>query len=513
MKYIFKNYIKLSFAIFMLALGSCNEDFLDTEQRGVTSVSSFYETDEDALQAVMACYNHFQGDAFNWKVMIGNLSDDVYAGGGMRGDFSQWAEINEYTFGTSNSTLGDSFSFYFNGIYLTNLVINKIEPENELKQRAIAEAKSLRALFYFDLVTLWGPVPLVLTELTPSEYAQPNSTIEDIWAQIVQDLQDAITVLPLKSELASSELNRMTKGAAQAYLGKSFLFQEKYTEAIAQFETVIGSGEYDLQQDYSTLLKKDSEYGLESIFEITYDSNVSVSGESSPAHIFWGPRLTWFSPGGSGIMPGFGFQVPQKGLYDAFVEAGDQIRKQASILTEDELIAVGGSMRNSEGTLQYGSEGFVRLKYAIWMSETDMTNPYGAVGTNFRMMRYADILLMAAEAYNQAVSPNDEKARQYLNLVRNRAGLADLTSSGDALFEDIKNERRLELCFENKRYQDLVRWGDVETTLADQGHYIPKGDGTYYENSSFGYKSKHLLLPFPLTEINVNPNIVQNPGW
>ena len=134
-------------------------------------------------------------------------------------------------------------------------------------------------------------------------------------------------------------------------------------------------------------------------------------------------------------------------------------------------------------------------------------------GTNYRITRYADVLLMAAEAYNRKSSPDDAKALEYINMVRERAQLQDLNSTGDALFEDIKTERRLELAFEFVRYQDLIRWGDAYEILADQGKLIPKGDGTYYSNPDAGFTEKNWLLPFPDSEISVNMNLVQNPGW
>jgi hypothetical protein len=132
---------------------------------------------------------------------------------------------------------------------------------------------------------------------------------------------------------------------------------------------------------------------------------------------------------------------------------------------------------------------------------------------NFRITRYADVLLMAAEAYNRKSAPDDNKALGYINQVRQRAQLPNLTSTGSQLFADLKTERRLELAFEFVRFQDLVRWGDAATVLANQGKSIPKGDGTYFSFPDAGFKAKNMLLPFPDTEISVNPNITQNPGW
>ncbi len=507
MKKIHKNIIFI--ALFALVgLYGCTSDFLDTNQLGVTSVDDFYQTDEDAEQALMSCYNQLQStDVLSLKSY---LSDDIYAGGGMRGDFAHWAEINEYQFGTSNSLISGSFSALYSGIYLTNKVVDNVQPESEIKIRAIAEAKVLRAYFYIDLVTLWGPAPLVLHELNPSEYAQPNSTVPELWAQIEKDLTEAIPNLPLKSVQGAAEKGRISKGTAQALLGKAYLFQEKYEQAATELSVVINSDEYSLYSDLSTLMKKDAELGVESLFEIIYNTDLST-GEFTFAG-WYGPRLLYFSPGNTGIAPAWGFMSPQKGLYDAFVAAGDINRRKAAIMDEAEAAEMGASLRDSEGNLQYASDGYIKLKYTTWISEANESNPW-FLGTNIRVLRYADVLLMAAEAYNRSSSPNDDRAREYVNLVRNRARLENITSEGTQLFDDIKAERRLELCFEHTRYQDLVRWRDALTVMAEQGHYIPLGDGTYFGNSNYGFKEKHKLLPFPETEINVNPNIVQNPGW
>ncbi|MCC8132685.1 MAG: RagB/SusD family nutrient uptake outer membrane protein [Tannerellaceae bacterium] len=498
----------ISLFTILLCLGSCS-DWLDTEQKGITAQDNFYQTDADALAAVYAIYDSLQqGEPFLFKNF---MTDEVYTGGGARGDNFGYEEINEFRHGTSNPKIKDHFSSIYKGIYLCNLAIDRLADDTETKRQVIAEAKTIRAYYYLELVSLWGRVPLVLKELQPDEYAQPNAEIAEIWAQVEQDLQEAIPVLPLKSQQSSENRVRASKGAAQAWLGKAYLYQQKYTEAAEQFEAVINSGEYGLHTDFSMLLREEQEFGVESLFEISFVADPSAEDEGNSDFYSCGPRDTHFTAGTLGIEAGYGFMQPRKILYDAFVAAGDEVRRKATILNEEEMAEYGTSVRaiDGSGTLQYGGEGYLRLKYGAWYVEKGTT--WGEYGTNIRLMRYSDVLLMAAEAYNR--SGNDSRALTYINQVRERVELPPLTSTGDQLFEDIKTERRLELAFEHVRYQDLIRWGDAPTVFADQGKQVPRGDGTFIELADAGWKEKNWFLPFPEDEMNVNPNIQQNPGW
>jgi hypothetical protein len=218
---------------------------------------------------------------------------------------------------------------------------------------------------------------------------------------------------------------------------------------------------------------------------------------------------------------GFGFWNAKLEDYQAFVDAGDVVRRQATILSEAEVIAKGGKLRNATfktpalplGTLAWSSDPVLRLKYTNWNDETQGPNVNNNIGTNWRMIRFADVLLMAAEAYNRKPSPDDTKALQYINRVRTRVSLPPLAVTGDALFNAIKTERRLELMFEGHRYHDLIRWGDAANVLKDQGKQIPKGDGTWYVIEGAGFKDRNWLWPIPEVEMNVNPNMTQNPGF
>ena len=225
-------------------------NFLDTEQLGVTTQEAFYKTDQDATEALYAIYNKWQSNSLSFFQFRNLLSDDVIGGGGSRGDNSQGEEIDEFRFGPSNTMLTGCFEQYYEIIYAANVLIANVNPDTEIKTQAVAEAKALRALAYIDLVSLWGPVPLVTKPLQPSEYAQPNGEVSAIWSQIETDLNEAISVLPLKSQLSAAKKGNVSKGTAQAWLGKAYLYQEKYDEAAAMFDNVINSGEYDLENSY-----------------------------------------------------------------------------------------------------------------------------------------------------------------------------------------------------------------------------------------------------------------------
>jgi len=506
-------YILLSLVTIFFTTG-CS-DFLDTEQRGVTTQENFYNTDAEVTEALYAIYNKMQSSDLNTFQFKNLLSDDAMGGGGGRGDNSQGEELDEFRFGSSNTIMRAMFTKYYQIVYTANILIDRVEPDTELKKIAIAEAKAFRAYAYFELVTLWGPAPLVTRPLEPNEYAQPNSTIEELWAQIEKDLQEAIPDLPLKSQLSAAKKGNVSKGTAQSWLGKAYLYQKKYDQAATEFDNVIASGEYGLNPDFSTLTRKSSEFGIESIFEVSYADELSTITEGNTVAAYCGPRTPWFKAGTSGITEtGWGWVGPRKELDDAFIAAGDMVRKRGTVMNEEELINdFGGSFRNSEGNLPYGTEGHIRLKHGAYVAETPGEEYHTISGMNFRITRYADVLLMAAEAYNRKSSSDDVKALNYINQVRERAEMPPLASTGEKLFEDIKLERRLELAFEFVRYQDLIRWGDAAKVLVDQGKRIPRGDGTYFEMPDAGFKERHWLLPFPDTEMNVNPNLTQNPGW
>ena len=510
-------YIKFGLLILAGALINTGcSDFLDTEQRGVTSQDNFYKTDAEINQGLMAIYDGLQSDNVTTFQFKNLLSDDAIGGGGGRGDNRWGEEMDEFTFGSTNNMVRTQFTRYYQIVYKANLLISKVpNPDTDFKKLAIAEAKTLRAYAYFELTTLWGTTPLVTAPLNPGEYAQPNATLAELWNQIETDLKDAIAVLPLKSQLSAAKKGNVSKGTAQAWLGKAYLYQKKYDDAAAQFDLVISSGEYSLNPNFAAVTRESSEFGTESVFEISFTKDLSSPIECTNIVAYCGPRSPWFKGGTSGISEtAWGWCEPDQDLWDAFIAAGDVVRRNGTLMSEAELIALGGSFRNNgNANLPYGTYGLIRLKHGSWVAETPGEAYHTISGTNYRITRYSDVLLMAAEAYNRKSAPNDVKALGYINQVRQRAQLPNLTSTGSQLFADLKTERRLELAFEFVRYQDLIRWGDAATVLANEGKSIPKGDGTYFSFPNAGFKAKNILLPFPDAEISVNKKITQNTGW
>ncbi|KAA6316123.1 hypothetical protein EZS27_033522, partial [termite gut metagenome] len=333
----------------IILIASCS-DFLDTEQRGVTSKDDFYNTDLEAEQALYAVYDRLQNhnisdmamgrDYFQFKIL---LADDAVGGGGGRGDNYSGEELDEFVFGPENIIITYMFTKYYQMIYMANLVIERVTPESQVKKRVIAEAKTLRAHAYFELVTLWGPVPLVTSVLEPDEYAQPNGEIPVIWAQIEKDLQEAIPDLPLRSQQSAANKANVSKGAAQSWLGKAYLYQKKYDQAAEEFEKVIQSGEYQLLDDFRNVTRHAYEFGAESVFEVSY-----VEDRNNPEYTttlaYCAPRESWFKGGTSGMSEtGWHYCAPENDLYQAFIDHGEITRMYGTVWSERELAEVGGS--------------------------------------------------------------------------------------------------------------------------------------------------------------------------
>ena len=524
----------LGFILGVLFFSACEEK-LFVEQQGTTSIESFYKTDNDANEAVAAVYLQWRSMAYNDFFLKNTLSDDLFAGGGSRGDNSILEQLNEYKFSTSNSTMSGYFSGLYTLIYRSNLVINNFTDDTDTKKRAIAEAKVARGWAYFNLVTLWGSAPLVTKELTPSEYQQPNGEVSAIWTQVEKDLSEAVAsgALPEKSSSTDQAIGaRLTKQAALAVLGKAQLFQEKYAEAAATLKLVINSEKYSLIANYENVLRKVEDFGPENIFEVNSinDGDNAFNQGTTILGNMYGWRSDKLSLGGywmglHDLYPGgWGFANPTKVLYDAFVEMESEngYRLNATLKNYQQVMKIGAPVAPvaiNAGASMYGHQGYFDWKWRFLGSEV-IANSYGmATDNNYRLMRYAEVLLLAAESCLQ--SGDQSGALNYINQIRTRAQLPGLTA---VTLDDIKKEKRLELCIEQVRFQDLVRWGDAATVLANQGKQVPvfsglNSDSGYvvsypYSNDIYGFKSgKHELLPFPEHEMGVNKNLVQNPGW
>ncbi len=320
---------------------------------------------------------------------------------------------------------------------------------------------------------------------------------------------------------------RLTEEAAIAFLGKAQVFQGKNAEAATTLKKIINPGKYSLYADYENVLRAVADFNNESIFEFNSinDPDNALNQGNTILGTMLGYRsdklnLTGYYSGVQPIYPaGWGFASPRVGLYNAFVqmEGTNGYRLNNTIKTYKDLMAM--TITLNPGTGLYGNEGYFNWKQRYIGSEVIPTSFGFTITANYRVMRYAEVLLLAAEASIQSNDP--ASALIYVNMVRERA---HLTKLGSVTLDDIKKEKRLELCFEGVRFQDLVRWGDAKSALENQGKNVPvffgvKGDGSFdvqypYTNTVFGFiTGKHELLPFPEHEMNVNKQIEQNNNW
>ncbi len=502
---------------------SCSSE-LDIEKHGnMGSMDTYYTTDENINSASASLYLSVRSNYFTWYFLKNLLSDDVWCGGGQRGDNGEMEKLNEYNFDTNHGSIEGVYSGLYSIIYKANLIIDMTEGETAVMKRAINEAKVFRAWAHFELVSLWGTAPKVDHLLDPSEYRQANSTAADTWAFVEQDLTEAIAsgTLPSKSSVNDQETGiRVTKEFAQALLGKAYLFQGKYSEAASMLDNVINSGKYALfTGEYDAQFHAANNNNCESVFELQkrydteqmwtqFDMTFLMQGWRSDKLKYKGDAASVLATGT------YGFLNPRKSLYDAFVawEGADGYRLNKSVMTYQQLNDFGVTISGSNAV--YGDEGYFYWKNQSLKEDcvVDQTFFQGMQFINLKIMRYAEVLLMAAEAQLQA--GNSSKALQYINEIRTRAKETPLTT---VTLNDIKTEKRLELCLECVRYQDLVRWGDAKTAMAEQGKQVPAftTDGVQWnwQNTVYGFQDKNNLLPIPLKELELNPNMQQNPGW
>jgi hypothetical protein len=362
---------------FLVLLGSSCKKFLTQEVPGAFAEQDFYKTDADATQAVTAIYDmmqaHYNNNWASIYMIKMLLSDESNAGGSDAGDQPGYQTIDKYNFDATNDKIRDAWRMCYFTIYRANKVITRTLPETELRKRLIAEAKVLRAYNYFELVSLWGDVPLVLDDIPPADFTKtgrkPKATV---YAQIEKDLQEAMTVLPLKNQYSGADKFRMSKGIAQALLGKTLLYEQKWSEAAAQFESVITSGQYGLAPSVGAAFSRNYEFGIESLFEISYSEGRSYDWGNFPwdyqpesnIHIqLMGPRGDYYTKAPSdSLIAGWGFNLPKQKLWNAFIAAGDVQRRKQIVMSQAELQAAGGNWSNANA---WGYEGYFPAQ--IWI--------------------------------------------------------------------------------------------------------------------------------------------------
>ncbi|MBK0382260.1 RagB/SusD family nutrient uptake outer membrane protein [Pedobacter sp. SD-b] len=447
------------------ALTGCKK-FLDIKPESEITGANFYQVASDAESGLIGCYDALQPDAyygFDIETYGDVTSDNAYAGG----DNPANIQMDEFKTDPNNANISRDWNQMYQAVARCNDVIDNVSTmdnkvfQGNRKKEIIAEAKFLRALDYFNLVRIWGRVPLIVNQIKdtkPESINKGNSEISDIYAQITKDLTDAVTDLP-----KDNETGRATKGAAEGILAKVNLTNKNWQQAADLCGQVMGLNKYSLVGNYDALWS--GKNTSESLFEVQFTGG--NEGNVMPDLFLPFPLATYEF---------LKFSTPTEDMIAAY-EPNDQ-RKAASIIFAD----------------QYYGKNFPHVyKYR---------NAAGfAAPTNVPVLRYADVLLMRAEALNEISYPNLE-ALSILNQIRTRAGLLVSKTlldypTQESLRVAIAKERRVELAFEGHRWFDLLRTGKAISTL--QGKYPINND--------------RLLFPIPQNQIDKNPNLKQNPGY
>lgn len=538
MKKIF-NILLVNIAV-IFGLTSCH-DYLTEIEPGTTLLADFYVSTDAAVQNVTACYTplmwEFKGTYLS-EWFIGDIaSDDALKGGGSTSDMGDAYDFENWRTTSNNGLLLQFYRAQFQGIGRCNMALEQIEKleigldtlfSERMKNRLLAEVHYLRAYYYFRLVRVYGGVPLVTKVLYSSdEWGQPRASVNDVYNQILADLTFAEEHLWLKKEYSAADLGRATKGAAQAMLMKVNLYMASpfwqkqgvkkspadcYADAIKYGDLIIGSDQYDLCPDYEDNFTVAGENGIESVFEIQY------------AEVGWGDYGEGFGyTAGSftqilcrsrsgAIGGGWGFNHPTQNLYDEF-EAGD-IRRDVAILNPSD-----DQIETPAVEIYLGSR-YLNNKYGMYRDPADIGGGYGKWSLhasrgplNNKQIRYADVLLMYAEASLGKEGAGSAAAKDKINEVRARVGLPDITTADDAA---LRHERRCELAMEGHRWFDLVRWEGVAGTglKAHMDAYAAQESEEARFHMTEFIANKHELFPIPQEEMQLNSTtMAQNPGY
>lgn len=490
----------------LAAATSCNKTFLDETPQSFVSGSTYFKTQADFTQAVNGAYaglrtlygTPFTSDANPgygaWQMGEMRSDNTTFIYRSAQRGYVDRENVATFLDDATTGAAGLKYDADYVIIARANDVISRIDAatfDAATKDNLKGQALFLRALAYFDLVRYFGDVPLALTPATTlAETSLPRSPRADVYAQIVADAKAAAPLLPLK---AAQEAGRATRGSAQMLLGDVYLTLKQYADAETVLRQLVSSSAYSLVADYANVFSTTNKNNSESIFEVQYLQGATTGLQSNFIYTFL-PVLT-----DPGVVTGLsgpsntwgGFNIPTPDLLASY-EANDA-RKAASVGTVD---------------------GYPYIKkyqhpHAIWNNTDD----------NWPVYRYSEALLALAEVLNEQNKSAD--ALPFLNQVRSRAGLGAASAAGQAAVRTaIAHERQVELAFENKRWLDLVRTGQAVAVMSAFGARVKANPTAYYYPAgvapvptSYVVTDNRLLFPIPLREIQLNPQLTQNPGY
>ncbi|MGD8779138.1 MAG: RagB/SusD family nutrient uptake outer membrane protein [Ignavibacteria bacterium] len=457
--------------VIMIFSNSCHDELL---QEPITEkvTTNFYSTEIEIEEAIIGVYAALQEDGlYNaYLTVLGEIPSDNTFDEVPANDDGNYGQLDEFTVISSNAIISGTWQDSYVAIQRANVVLNRIEDvgfeDETVKNSRKGEMRFIRALLYFNLVRIYGDVPLVVEEAEDvNDYFGQGRTSEDeVYTQIKEDLTEAIELLPL----TVSEQGRVTRGAAQALLGKVLLTLQNFSQAEVYLQNVVSSGSYSLVSKPDLVFGVENENNQEIIFAVQFASGVNGNSEGSDAF-----RL--FSPSGT-VSSAKGHNLPTKSLY--------------ALYTDEDL--------RKETYLGVTSEG---IPYSKKLSEPSTTSSDG--GSDCIVLRYADVLLMLAEVKNEL--GNTSEAASYLNMIRERAGLSAVeVSSQSDLRDAIELERRLELIGEGHHWFDLLR---TDKAIEVMNSWFNS------ENKNITIDDHNLLMPIPQDQIDTDPAIQQNPGY
>lgn len=461
----------------MLSTSGCSDTFLELAPISQTGAINFYKTPADFQASITGAYATLQqaGMYGNWFLFTDERSDNTEQEENS-GVSQPYGDFDIFQVGTTNPYIVENWNAHYQLINRVNTILDRIVDVSftnaTQKDQFTGEALFLRALAYFNLVQVYGDVPLVTKAITPAEaYASLRTPAADVYKQIIDDLTQAATKLPLR--YTGNDVGRASKGAAQGLLGKVYLTRRQFTEATQTLKALIDANTYQLLPRYADVFVDANANNAESLFEVGYRSN--SQGEGSSFATMFAPKLGALVVTGAG--GGQGYNRPTKDMISAY-EPGDT-RKDVSL---SESWPNGTSVAN---------DPYVKKQYM-----TRLINPYDG-DANWIVLRYADVLLMYAESLNEAAQPT--QALPYLNQIRKRAGLPDKTVLSQAeLRLAIEQERRVELAFEGHRWFDLLRTDRALAVMRAKGKVLSERD---------------LLFPISQQQRDINPALTQNSGY
>jgi hypothetical protein len=487
------------FFVIVLLSTACSNDFLDRYPKGRWHHGNY--TPDNTLDAnilVEAKLAQVYGSLRDYAFIFAGFGMQNYTTpdvekGSTPSDGQEVVQFKPMSYTASNNQIGDYYNSCYNSIYFANEALalaTTLENSETQKNTFIAEALFIRSVMYFRLTQAFGGVPFVERVLGQNEKTPARSTRDDVWQKIERDLTFAIPYLPTRLSLVSSgNGGRATQNAARAVLAKVYLYQKNWSGALGMTSAIIASGDNSLNTPYDQMFTEANEYGEESVFEVYCE-------EKPLEQIYLGSQFSEIQ-GIRGLPDlGWGFNAPSQALMDSY-ESGDP-RKAASVIADGDLLD-GRKIRADAGGYKY----FNKKSY----TKASERGIYGRAANghgqwmNIRLIRYADVLLMHAEAAVE--SGNVDEAINKLEMIRARARGGDqtilpkiTTSDVTELRAKIHQERRIELAMEWERFYDLVRWDEAKSVIT---------------NFVVG---KHELFPIPQTEIDKSEGvIIQNPGY